>query len=302
MTRIYGYFLSIYILSCLCTAKYQGSTWCHRRIRRMITVHLVLAIVVFGMFNKLEEQTRRDTFFQLPRVNTVTRKYASLQPAVLPVRQDILISKHYASKQLGAYSKILDLVHPGNKQFLQLLHESAIGYQHLPLAVQERLQDYVVSRTHITSRFLKQDPMRRWVEIVDRRELNGIVHKRLLMLSNPLSATLLTQLDAIKADAEWEYRSGLAIAPISSQHLEDQLLESPPASKKSPLEPLPGRSCAFCPRGFFESLPRGTSPVVLSRSWVPRLPKPKEPFDGAWLKEGDVLEGMLRCMGRGKYR
>lgn len=304
MAKIYAGTLCGYTLSILYLVRSQGRECYKRRLSRAIWLHCIIFMVLSGIFYRLKQNTRRASFFRLPKVDPFPSDYESLEPAVLPYRQDVLISEHYASKHLGAYSKVLDHAHPGNKQWLQLIHATSVGYGHLSPALQAEVQRYAVKRKNSTSRFLKQDALRRWIKVEREDELNRICHKQLVMSSDPLADALLMSIDTIQADAHWKYGSNMDLISTYVTTLEDHVLRVSPfgvqSARDSPVKKAHSPFSLFR-RRVFDDPPPAISSRASSLSIVPPIPETEEPFDGAWLMEGDILEGMLRCKGRGTY-
>ena len=110
----------------------------------------------------------------------------------------------------------------------------------------------------------------------------------------------MTQLDAFNADKEWEYRSGFTVAPSFLESLEDQIMGATRSGKQTSLGSATNWHTEFLRRRFLLTSSQAQKAGVLqSRTTVPPVSVAKEPVDGAWLKEGDILEGMLRCKVQG---
>jgi hypothetical protein len=267
----------------------------------LVVSHGVVVVFVILLFHHWKRHLPLTSSFRVPDIDIHARKGETLTPATLPLRSDVLITPHYASEVLGEYSRVLDVAHPGNRQWMLLTRTNAMGYHKLPPALQEMLAWSLSQWVRDEgARFLSHDSRRRWVEVEDPTELKKLCHKQLLMASHPLIEAMLRQLDSLKAEIVWGRWQGKAIyKTVSSAYLdtwESELLQP----LKTRLTSKPASSAIVFIRSRLASFRSHTVRRTPPRSATPPVPQPEPPYAGAWIKEGDIVDAMFKCEDNGE--
>jgi hypothetical protein len=236
-------------------------------------------------------------------------------PGTLPNRDDVLLTTRYNSRHLWSYYEILDYSHPGNKRFQELVMKSSTGYV-MPDTMKRQLIGEIIEQIGQShGRFLWPNEVGKWSNTpIQRTRL--LVHHELVQRANPFVGQILIELSYLVSETEFGYWRTSAI----SRHISDALeklrhkiivpLQWRPRSSLivlqggQQLQPVVSRTLTV--RSFLPPLPGSNLPelqsVHLRANAFPARPPIEEPFPGAWLKEGDVVEGMYECNFNGKLR
>jgi hypothetical protein len=163
-------------------------------------------------------------------------------------------------------------------------------------------------------RFLKQDEERFWIEVLDTNELVKACHRDLTTAFDPLLRNLITQIDSLQSETKFgkfretamqkkampDYLRSWDNRLLEKNSKNDATTESFSAKPKQSPKIISLRKSIYSPtRVVFMTTMRDSS-LPFRTPTLPQQPLRTEPYDGAWLQEGDRVEGMFRCNEEGK--
>jgi hypothetical protein len=237
-------------------------------------------------------------------------------PASLPLNEDVLILHEMQSDYMATLSRVLEVTHPGNKAWNGLLNENAIGYPELSPHLQEKFRSSLLQTVREQQRRIMTKNMDgNWAE-VSETTADWFCHKELVSKSNPYIQEAMKLTDYFLSETRFGYWRDSVLhrkyIPGLLMKLQDDILR---LSRDSHILRL-SRDSHILPRRRV-SRPAGSSlqswrvssslkiaPVSKSLIWdrssLPRRPRVVEPFPGAWLKEGDVVEATYEGRFEGK--
>jgi hypothetical protein len=218
-------------------------------------------------------------------------------PGTLLLLEDVLILDQFQSEHLGSYDRILDFAHPGNRRFNTMILQHSKGYTALPFSLKRSLRaDVLLWNKQDGSRILAKNVDGAWAEVA-QETAEKACHKKLTRASNSGVEHVSRQLDYLKAEniyGFWRHTSMyLRHNPVLLDRLERKLLGWNETSKNSSAG-LSSSNGSLLLRPFFRghSIPLLTQKSLRSvRQVLPPRPSTSEPFAGAWMQEGDVVEG-----------
>ena len=130
-------------------------------------------------------------------------EYYTINP---PQLNDVLLLGHIQSQHLGSLSDELNLLHPGNLEFQELISENSADYGRLPIFQQRSICDFIIQQLDEEgSRFMTKSFDGPWEEVEEWADLYRHVHKELLMAANPLLRKLILELDYLHAETFFGY-------------------------------------------------------------------------------------------------
>lgn len=228
-------------------------------------------------------------------------------PSTLPDKSDVLINKEYSSEYYGSYTRVMDYAHPGNVVWRRLMETYGEGYSMLPSNDLRRdFCNTIVTDVQTDRRFLKPDLQRHWGRITDQTELLDFCHRELIMASDPLRDALLRTVDSLLMETRfgrfrWTVMQNDHMPRLL--HTWDELLTGTTISNLS----RPAKSQKNGrrkPKGKPNNSFRSTSINKVTQSNIrpysrryslPPKKEPKEPYNGAWWQEDDIVEVMEGC-------
>jgi hypothetical protein len=233
----------------------------------------------------------------------------SRSPSTLPHKTDILINKEYSSEYYGSYTRVMEYAHPGNVVWRRLKETHGEGYSSLPN--NELRNDFcrtLIDEIHTERRFLKPDLERHWTRVTDPTELGQFCRRELTMASSRLKDALLRQIDSLMTETRFGRFYWRAIQEVHMPSLLrdwDERIASAGVANPAPAN-LPHHRKMEAVKGwtpFFRGVPARTKRSISAyhrRYTLPPKQVPKEPFEGAWWQEGDVVEVMYKCKTNSK--
>ena len=219
-------------------------------------------------------------------------------PAVLPVEGDVLSLDDYQSPYMASYTRILEVAHPGNAAWKQLVDENARGYGQLPHPLQQQLRSsLLVWNQQMQSRLLTKNHQNQWAEL-PQKMAEGFVHKHLMRRHNVFVDAAVRQLDYLSAESRFGVWRDTALhqtaVPALLRSLEERILASSESSTASSALLRNSGGHFDTPKSFLAPpLFRSSSETGWTkRSGIPRSRHRdvQEPFPGAWVKVGDEVE------------
>ena len=226
----------------------------------------------------------------------------------VPDRDDILNVSHYKSDYMASYSQLMDVAHPGNTYWKSIVKGYAAPYDVLTRSMKKELCGMLVVEVTTERRFLTQDAERFWTEIIDIDELIELCHRDLTAARDPMLESLISQIDSLKSETQFGRFRLMAMQsktiPDYLRKWETRLLENsskndastqvkPKKQKQSQEKTSLGKKICSQTRVEFPST--GDSSLTFRNRTIPKLPDRSEPFEGAWLKEGDRVFGLYEC-------
>jgi hypothetical protein len=237
------------------------------------------------------------------------------RPGTIPHRNDVLLVPHYASTYMASYSHIIDVAHPGNKFWNDVVKDQAHGYASLSPHLQERFCASLTEWITTERRFLEQGSDRIWYNVTDQRQLMTFCHKELAKAVQPLGAALSHEIDSLKNELEFgRFRmTGMQVTQIRGllEYWEKRILlpleiSSVPKSKgftekaqKTTTYLRQITSMVTIGRRKLQRSALDRSALSTRRSLPPK-PTPKPPTGIAWLQDGDRVSVLDGCRQKGK--
>ncbi|GAX24307.1 hypothetical protein FisN_4Lh421 [Fistulifera solaris] len=249
-----------------------------------------------------------------------SRRYASIVPlyglsedlpTTFPTKYDVLIETRYGSRQLHMYNDFIE-GHPGNRKFLDLLPEAAEVFTDYPFEFQEAAAEYVMGQMAMSgSRFLYQAPYGAWY-LLDTDAVTFYVKSKLAMKSSKVVEYLSKEIRFLISDLLYGIYRDYSMSSVDmipflediGEKLMTGIKSRPKQSSqiRQQMDFVSDASAFIFPRTF--SLPPISSFEAPTRWITRRFPfsavQGKEPFQGAWLQEGDLVDGFIdnyRYMG-----
>lgn len=232
----------------------------------------------------------------------------------LPNRDDVLVAPQYKSPYLAAYAKILDLNQPGNLLWRSMVEDYSTGFDSMTRGMQEELcetlVDDVMLRQH-QSRFLQQTEPGRWLELTGH-DSAFYCHKELMAGSSPLTKSLMDDLEQLQTETKFGAWRATAMhrstIPGYLTHLVKYILDQRQHGNKKQSLPSNLRShpleSVFIAHESLLELPVVTVTPRRGFETDPRMPSSppglREPYNGAWLCVGDVVEAKYQGVHPGE--
>lgn len=280
--------------------KRQGSELTiFKSLTRLFVAHVVLGGLAWLSFSVVSQTTwaeniRSGKLYQLPE----QPRGENLQ-GTLPLDQDILVFDDYQSDYLGSYTRVHEVSHPGNKAWNEIISLHSTGYNMLSSSLQELLCTSITlwvrqAQRRVLAKNFEND----WAELTED-QAKQFYHKGLLQRSDPFVREAVTQIDFLLSETKygrWRDTSmHLGAIPLFLRRLQDKILHLPWVISKRSNGVSPGniprpRKMHGLPQPSLPSIPKRTHFSTKRRRMLPEEPPISEPYLGAWLKGGDVVE------------
>ena len=243
-------------------------------------------------------------------------------PFTLPNRDDVLLMPQYKSPYLASYAKIMNYNQPGNHLWRSMVKNNSVGYSALTSGMQEELCETLVDDIMLRefqSRFLHQTEPGRWLEL-SGQESGFYCHKELMAESNLLGNVLLDEIEQLQTETKFgAWRSTamhrytipgyltqwmITILDHHQHHFGEKKKKQPIPTNMKKREPRGVSSSMMARRESLLSLPVLTVTAMSDFEEESNLPSPpqelREPYNGAWIRIGDVVEGKYQGIHNGK--
>jgi hypothetical protein len=272
-----------------------------KSVRRLVLTHGLICLATYLALSAIKETNWAKDILNQKAYRPPSLEGEHTSGATIPTELDILLTKNYASDMLAAYSKVIDVSHPGNRFWKNLVKKQSRGYTTLPAFLQRQLCKSMIEWVGSDNRrFLQQNAYREW-EIMTEESIKEQCHRELaLSETHSITRVLLQRLDGLRDDTKFGRWQDKAIHQITiPQYLktwEQRLLSisgiatSSPNNKERIQHSLSMRFIL----PVHASKP-SQSVASLGRYPLPLLSHPKAPYHGAWLKVGDVVEAKYQC-------
>lgn len=276
-------------------------------VMRIGMVHLLIATLGLLAWKNMENgswalNVRREALFRVP--SGPHPMYPEI-PASLPLNEDVLILNEMKSSYLASFTKVLEVVHPGNKHFHSLIDGSSKGYQALPRFLQESVRTHIVNSLRADQRrIMIKNADGNWAESDDAGAI-WYCHKQLSSRDNAFVELSMNYLDHALVETRFGYLRHTALhqkhIPMLLLKLQSEILRLSPQPKVPPIAGIPSKTLSARPN--LPELPTFKSESVRERerSLIISSREVEEPFLGAWLAEGDEVEALNANDSRGMY-
>ncbi|GAX10719.1 hypothetical protein FisN_14Lh235 [Fistulifera solaris] len=310
VSRAYAHCLRFLLLAILVIVMFADKPFVQSvtMVARIGMVHLLIFLLSLWAWNNLESgswalNVRRSAAFRVP--SGPHPMYPHI-PASIPSNDDVLILNEMKSSYMASFTDVLEVMHPGNKYFKDLIDASSKGYQSLPRNLQERLRTSIVDLLHDDQRrILTKNEEGNWAE-VDRNHAIWYCHKQFSSRSNALIELSMNYLDHALMETRFGYFRDTVMhrkhSPMFLMKLQSDLLRLSPHSRAHPKEGQPSNT--FLARSGLPKLPTLNNEIFRRKESSPLMSvrKAEEPFPGAWSAEGDEVEALYASDSREWYK
>ena len=253
------------------------------------------------------------------RLSNNTFTMAPSLPATLPTDDDVLIWEGMQSKSLISFSSVLDIFHPGNREWNELVKQMSPAYERYSSTLQASVRLHMLSIIGKgLRRILIQTDQSDWGNATP--EIRQIFcHKSLLQKSNPFLNNILQTLDNSLSDIRYGYwrdtrmhqkHISRYVYNIRNDIMQIQFTAHREPNLKNELNHRHDKS--FVDYGMFLVRPYGRKQNKLTtqnsngtrkRSGsIPSTDHPTQDFSPpTWLSAGDIAEAPFRDDITGKY-
>ena len=324
---LYGFLGYISLFTLLGLVARQGlATPFFGSVRRLACICGIVGLIYYATQRSVDStqwakdlKARRRFFGVMANQNFFDEVKDGLQ--VLPNRQDVLIENRYGYKDLQSYNDYIDY-HPGNSRFLKAVDAVVPWYNEYPEVLKEASVKYITETVLANSgRFLEQGQKGRW-HLADLETSLYFTKKILAGRSMGLVGTILKETRHLLSVMRYGVYRETDLAFLAAPFLKDLTKKfltacigekskdsstanmiRPPTMKpeyaedgttvlrwKRPVEAEPKKLISA--KSMVSKKPSS------SAKHVPRARRgkfvPTEPHDGAWIMEGDMVEGKVK--------
>jgi len=302
--------LAVYlVLFCLCSLIFgliHGKSAIRRNFVRLFLFHGIVLGVAWLSFQRVSTSTWAKSIRSGRLYRTPLKSRGPELPSTLPLVDDVLTPDDYQSEYLDSFNRILEYGHAGNKHWNDLLKGYSLGYNGLEPNLQEQLSSSAIKWARQQKiRILTKNHLNQWAQL-DEDRARRFAHKELMKASNQFVAHAVRWTEFLLSETKYGFwrDTSMHISAIPSllRELQSKLLRFP-GEKASKVPVI--RACASV------DLASGNS--LLIHSSLPVLPKKREaaavssersnvapelsivePYPGAWINVGDVVEAKYR--------
>jgi hypothetical protein len=175
-----------------------------RSLKRILLTHGLAILAAHGLWVRLCNSTwaTKVTLGKLYNLIGFDLENAKVA-ATLPSLPDALLETRYNSEYLGSYNHMLDVTHPGNRNFYQLVNQNSLGYDKLNPSLQRHLSSSILELQRLSGgRLLTQNDLGKWYEMSGERAIDA-VHKELMKASNHFVSKVLTELEFLLSETKF---------------------------------------------------------------------------------------------------
>mmetsp|Transcript_14526 Transcript_14526/g.21419 ORF Transcript_14526/g.21419 Transcript_14526/m.21419 type:complete len:937 (-) Transcript_14526:197-3007(-) len=310
VTRVHlGYSLIMVLANLilyLCGYKKRGRAFM-QCTGRLIFTHGLVVLIAVAIWYRVETSQWASNIkigiaFKSLRSYTTTK-----QPGTIPLKTDVLISARFQSLSLASYRHILDVNHPGNRQWINLIESNCLNYNNLPISSKVAVANMVVFETKTSNmgRLLKQTDDSKWV-VMSEKESRDQAHLSLLKRSDKTLHTVLTLLEHFLAELDVGVFRETAMHKYHIfdllENLQDRIIGLVP--EVPPGQPAKVSVNSMMKVQRFVNLPstHATIDVRSIPGTMPEQLEPMAPYPAAWVQEEDIVDGQYRGSFNEWYR
>ena len=132
------------------TSSFKTGSWMFVRcLARLLISHGTVLLVACLALRHIDgtnwaRNIRNGKSYILPKIDDSTLDVA--HPGTLPLEADVLIAPQYASDYLASYTELIDIIHPGNEYWVELIQDHVYGYRDLSPVLQKKISESIVRR------------------------------------------------------------------------------------------------------------------------------------------------------------
>jgi hypothetical protein len=290
-----------------------------RAVVRLMITHGIMALAVYLVLNRVENgQWAKNIKYGKAYVGV----YKAGKPrafGTIPFVTDVLKSDRYSSPYLTSYNKMLDATHPGNQVWADVTSHHANGFSKLSTPIQRDLCANLVHLTKLLEygRMLTQNEEGNWAEMSGKEAVRAC-HKDMMMLdhTNDIASRIIVHLDYMISETRHGVWRDQAIHKVHMRDflikLQDKVMGLPPPKVSVLRKSVAGFNTNLTAsnttiRVKFLAVPPPPSRAIIEpfehRLPVPEpLPQMEPPYAGAWIKEGDIVDGQYQGSYNEWYR
>jgi hypothetical protein len=280
-------------------------------VRRVAMLHGGLALFTLLYYRSISRGSWARNIRQGLHLQGPDYNFAPVLPATLPNEQDVLIFDDLQAPFLASTAYVYDYTHPGNSVWKGMTRSYARGFGSLPANVKTDLCSDLVQwqKVEHSSRILIKNSINEW-SVAPDKITNRICHKQLWSIDNHQKAYAVQWIDFLIAELRYGYwretiMNRKHMYPWLVQ-LQDKILafEWTPSGHKTTDVLWQAPSKHSFVQVFHLSTIANTRMVALrqkimssisstgmqSRSSLPPALNAQEPYEAAWLQEGNIVE------------
>ena len=312
--------ISFYSWLLLCTAssaetKTSGAPLVRAVIRIVVTHAAVVALACYTVHSIAQtpwaQNIRHGRAHTLPMAQTLPD---NMSPGTLPYKRDVLAETKYDSKYLAGTNYIIENAHPGNVNFNEIVAANSVGYDGLSSALKVQLTSEIIDWVgQDMGRFLTQNEEGNWA-VMSTQDAQKFVHKSIVKTANPVVANVLTELaylfrkpslasfvtrpciDCTFPTCSIRYKTWFWIL----LRLYWRMIRTWRRRRRQAVN----RPCWFFLIPSCQKFPLLVKTLLLQcfDKSLPPIYEISEPYPGAWLEEGDVVEAKYNGVYNEWYR
>jgi hypothetical protein len=232
------------VLFAVTSSRQQGNRFVHflNNLFRLLSMHILVLSIYLLMQQRVVDSTwgRNIKGERSFRVSSDRLTLAPSLSATLPDDGDILIFEGMQSESLSSYTRVLEVFHPGNREWKDLVTHFSPSYNQMSPALQDTIRNQILRIINQESRrILIQSDDFNWASTTHEIRHN-FAHKSLLQRSSRLMNHVLQTLDNLLSEVRYGYWRDTSLHKKHISHLiislRDQIMHMLPlrrhASKK----------------------------------------------------------------------
>ncbi|KAL7569915.1 hypothetical protein ACA910_008578 [Epithemia clementina (nom. ined.)] len=270
-----------------------------RPILRVTLGHAAILLCAWLYFRSIEQGTLARNLRKGLAFNIKISDYSHLPnlPSTLATEEDVLLTSEYQSQYLGSYSDLIDYTHSGNVLWRREIEASYQNYEGMSLSLQKELCREVTLRVRQGGgRFLTKNKRNEW-GVMTQPMAKDFCDEAMRSKADPAVGNMVKWTEYLISEFRFGYwRNARSLRVLTIKQL--QSIQSK----------LLGRVGKVIKQGNRLATTRQVQPKLRSlpnlllstrqtrskRHTLPPRPEVAEPYLGAWLQVGDVVEGKYR--------
>lgn len=193
------------------TLLHRKTNWLQHLVKNILRLVAIHAAIIFT-FWILQQQVIHSSWgrniqsersFHMPNHPLAL---APTLPGTLPVDEDVLIVEGMKSETLSSFSDVLEVFHPGNREWNDIVSHFAPNYHRYNIELQHHIRQQVLQMIDQQSRrILLQNHQWNWATITSSELRHLFCHKSLLQTSDRLMNHLMKSFDHLFAETRYGY-------------------------------------------------------------------------------------------------
>jgi hypothetical protein len=185
----------------------NGSTHLQRSVIRLVLIHAIVLSTAWVVRQRvIESSWGRNIIAQRSfQLSNSSLAMAVSLPATLPEDRDIMIFEGMQSQSFHSYARVLEVSHPGNSMWNDLVSHFAPGYSQLSMTLQEQVRRKMLQIIEMDSRrILLQTGESAWASASPEMR-DVFCHKCLLRKCSPIMDSAIQSFDNDMSDIRYGY-------------------------------------------------------------------------------------------------